>query len=89
MGYCCNHHLLYRHYPEYGLPDYGIGAQILRELGVTKIKLLSNNPRKRTGLIGYGLEIVENIPLEIKSNQHNELYLKTKRDKLGHTLKLG
>ncbi len=69
--------------------DYGIGAQILRELGVRKIKLLSNNPKKRTGLMGYGLEIVENIPLEIKSNEHNELYLKTKRDKLGHTLKLG
>lgn len=69
--------------------DYGIGAQILRELGVSKIKLLSNNPKKRTGLIGYGLEIVENIPLEIESNEHNELYLKTKRDKLGHILKLG
>ena len=69
--------------------DYGIGAQILRELGVCKIKLLSNNPKKRTGLIGYGLEIVENIPLEIKSNEHNEAYLKAKRDKLGHTLKLG
>jgi len=68
--------------------DYGIGAQILRELGVRKIRLLSNNPKKRTGLIGYGLEIVENIPLEIESNEHNELYLKTKRDKLGHTLKL-
>lgn len=69
--------------------DYGIGAQILRELGVRKIRLLSNNPKKRTGLHGYGLEIIENIPLEIKSNEHNELYLKTKRDKLGHTLKLG
>lgn len=69
--------------------DYGVGAQILRDLGVRKIKLLSNNPKKRTGLIGYGLEIVENIPLEIASNQHNELYLKTKRDKMGHSLKLG
>jgi 3,4-dihydroxy 2-butanone 4-phosphate synthase/GTP cyclohydrolase II len=69
--------------------DYGIGAQILRELGISKIRLLSNNPRKRKGLVGYGLEIVENIPLEIKSNEHNELYLKTKRDKLGHILKLG
>ena len=68
--------------------DYGIGAQILRELGVKKIKLLSNNPKKRTGLVGYGLEITQNIPLEIKSNEHNEAYLKTKRDKLGHTLKL-
>ena len=69
--------------------DYGIGAQILRELGVRKIRLLSNNPKKRTGLMGYGLEITENIALEIESNEHNELYLKTKRDKLGHTLKLG
>jgi len=69
--------------------DYGIGAQILRELGVRKIRLLSNNPKKRTGLIGYGLEIIENIPLEIKANKHNENYLKTKRDKLGHTLNLG
>ena len=68
--------------------DYGIGAQILRELGVTKIRLLSNNPKKRTGLIGYGLEIVENIPLQTGSNEHNAAYLKTKRDKLGHTLKL-
>ncbi len=68
--------------------DYGIGAQILRSLGVGKMRLMSNNPKKRTGLIGYGLEIVENIPLEIKSNQHNELYLKTKRDKMGHSLKL-
>lgn len=69
--------------------DYGIGAQIIRDLGVTKMKLMSNNPKKRTGLIGYGLEIIENISLEIESNEHNELYLKTKRDKLGHSLKLG
>lgn len=68
--------------------DYGVGAQIIRDLGISKIKLLSNNPKKRTGLIGYGLEIVENVPLEIASNQHNELYLKTKRDKLGHSLKI-
>lgn len=68
--------------------DYGIGAQILRSLDVTKMKLMSNNPTKRTGLIGYGLEIVENIALEIESNEHNELYLKTKRDKMGHSLKL-
>ncbi|MCB0402393.1 MAG: bifunctional 3,4-dihydroxy-2-butanone-4-phosphate synthase/GTP cyclohydrolase II [Flavobacteriales bacterium] len=67
--------------------DYGVGAQILRDLGVTKIKLMSNNPKKRTGLIGYGLEIVENIPLEIESNQHNKYYLQTKRDKMGHVLK--
>ncbi len=68
--------------------DYGIGAQILRSLNVKKMKLMSNNPTKRTGLIGYGLEIVENIALEIESNEHNELYLKTKRDKMGHSLKL-
>ena len=68
--------------------DYGIGAQIIRDLGISKLRLLSNNPTKRTGLIGYGLEIVENVPLEIESNQHNELYLKTKRDKMGHSLKL-
>ncbi len=69
--------------------DYGIGAQIIRDLGVTKMRLMSNNPTKRTGLLGYGLEIVENVALEIESNQHNELYLKTKRDKMGHSLKLG
>lgn len=68
--------------------DYGIGAQIIRDLGVTKLRLMSNNPTKRTGLIGYGLEIVETVPLEIESNRHNELYLKTKRDKMGHSLKL-
>ena len=68
--------------------DYGIGAQILRDLGVSKMKLMTNNPKKRTGLIGYGLEIVENVGLEIASNQHNERYLKTKKDKMGHSLKL-
>lgn len=68
--------------------DYGIGAQIIRALGVTKMRLMSNNPQKRTGLVGYGLEIIENVPLEIESNKHNELYLKTKRDKMGHSLKL-
>tara|TARA_B100000959_G_scaffold8901_1_gene8941 strand:- start:2319 stop:3557 length:1239 start_codon:yes stop_codon:yes gene_type:complete len=67
--------------------DYGIGAQILREIGVRKIKLLSNNPKKRVGLMGYGIEIIENIPLEIESNKHNKLYLKTKRDKMGHSFK--
>lgn len=66
--------------------DYGVGAQILRDLGVHKIKLLSNNPKKRVGLIGYGLEIVESVPLEVPSNPHNEIYLRTKRDKLGHTI---
>lgn len=68
--------------------DYGIGAQIIRELGITKMRLMSNNPKKRTGLVGYGIEIVENVALEIESNIHNELYLKTKRDKMGHSLKL-
>ncbi|GAA0873647.1 bifunctional 3,4-dihydroxy-2-butanone-4-phosphate synthase/GTP cyclohydrolase II [Wandonia haliotis] len=67
--------------------DYGIGAQILRALGVTKMRLMSNNPKKRTGLTAYGLEVTENVPLEIESNRHNELYLKTKRDKMGHSLK--
>lgn len=66
--------------------DYGVGAQILRSLSVKKIKLMSNNPKKRSGLIGYGLEIVKNIPIEIESNKYNEFYLKTKRDKLGHIL---
>ncbi len=69
--------------------DYGIGAQILRDLGVHKMKLMTNNPTKRTGLVGYGLEITENISIEIASNIHNELYLKTKKDKMGHTLNLG
>ncbi len=68
--------------------DYGIGAQILRDLGVRKMKLMSNNPKKRTGLIGYGLEIVDNIALEIESNEHNAHYLKTKKEKMGHSLKL-
>jgi 3,4-dihydroxy 2-butanone 4-phosphate synthase/GTP cyclohydrolase II len=66
--------------------DYGIGAQILRDLGVSKIKLITNNPKKRVGLIGYGLEIVDNIPIEISANPHNEKYLLTKRDKMGHTI---
>ncbi|HEV8084226.1 MAG TPA: bifunctional 3,4-dihydroxy-2-butanone-4-phosphate synthase/GTP cyclohydrolase II [Chitinophagaceae bacterium] len=66
--------------------DYGVGAQILRELGVSKIRLISNNPKKRAGLLGYGLEIVDTVPIEIKSNSHNEKYLKTKRDKMGHKI---
>ncbi|HYG52747.1 MAG TPA: bifunctional 3,4-dihydroxy-2-butanone-4-phosphate synthase/GTP cyclohydrolase II [Flavobacteriales bacterium] len=66
--------------------DYGIGAQILRELGVSKMKLMSNNPRKRTGLTGYGLEIVDTVPIVITPNKHNEKYLKTKKDKMGHLL---
>ena len=66
--------------------DYGVGAQILRHLGISKMKLMSNNPRKRAGVLGYGLEVVETIPIEIKPNQHNEKYLTTKRDKLGHEI---
>lgn len=66
--------------------DYGIGAQILRYLGISKLRLISNNPKKRVGLLGYGLEIVENVPLQIVSNPHNEKYLSTKRDKLGHEM---
>jgi 3,4-dihydroxy 2-butanone 4-phosphate synthase / GTP cyclohydrolase II len=66
--------------------DYGIGAQILRDLGITKIKLITNNPKKRVGLMGYGLEIVDNVSIEILPNPHNETYLRTKRDKLGHTI---
>jgi 3,4-dihydroxy 2-butanone 4-phosphate synthase/GTP cyclohydrolase II len=68
--------------------DYGIGAQIIRDLGVSKMRLISNNPKKRTGLIGYGLEIVENVPIETVPNAHNKSYLKTKKDKMGHTLNL-
>jgi len=66
--------------------DYGVGAQILRYLGVTKLRLMSNNPKKRAGLSGYGLEIVDIVPIEIKPNEHNEKYLLTKRDKLGHKI---
>lgn len=66
--------------------DYGVGAQILRKLGITKLRLITNNPKKRVGLMGYGLEIVENIGIEIAPNQHNQKYLETKRDKLGHDI---
>ena len=66
--------------------DYGVGAQILRHLGISNIRLMTNNPRKRAGLLGYGLQIVENVPIEIKPNPHNEFYLQTKRDKLGHDI---
>jgi len=68
--------------------DYGVGAQILRATGVKKMKLLSNNPKKRKGLIGYGLEITETVPIEVECNIHNKNYLKTKKDKMGHSLKL-
>ena len=66
--------------------DYGVGAQILRAMNVKKIKLLSNNPKKRVGLSGYGIEIVDTLPIEIKSNKHNKFYLETKRDKMNHNL---
>lgn len=66
--------------------DYGVGAQILRDLNISKIRLMSNNPKKRAGLIGYGLEIVECLKIEIEANPHNEKYLQTKRDKLGHSI---
>jgi len=66
--------------------DYGVGASILRDLGVTRMRLLTNNPKKRTGLVGYGLEIVDTLPIEISANPHNEAYLTTKRDKMGHDI---
>ncbi len=73
---------------ELGLPtdarDYGVGAQILRDLGISKMRLISNNPKKRVGLIGYGLEVVECVGIEVPSNPHNRRYLKTKRDRMGH-----
>lgn len=66
--------------------DYGVGAQIIRDMGISKIRLMSNNPKKRTGLIGYGLEIVENVPLLVQPNPHNAKYLDTKRAKMGHII---
>lgn len=73
-----------------GLPmdarDYGVGAQILRTLNVSKLRLISNNPKKRAGLLGYGLEIVETVPVRIAPNEYNQKYLETKRDKLGHEI---
>ena len=66
--------------------DYGVGASILRELGLGKIRLMTNNPVKRAGLEGYGLTIVENVPIEIKPNKYNKFYLETKRKKMGHFL---
>ena len=68
--------------------DYGCGAQMLRHLGVHKMRLLTNNPTKRVGLEAYGLEIVENVPIEVVPNEYNERYLRTKRDRMGHTLRL-
>jgi 3,4-dihydroxy 2-butanone 4-phosphate synthase/GTP cyclohydrolase II len=66
--------------------DYGVGAQIIRDLGIRKMKLISNNPVKRVGLIGYGLEVVENVPIIIQSNPHNEKYMQTKKNKMGHSI---
>ena len=68
--------------------DYGVGAQILRSVGIRKMNLLSNNPKKRTGLIGYGLEIIDTVPIEVECNIHNKKYLTTKKEKMGHDLKL-
>jgi 3,4-dihydroxy 2-butanone 4-phosphate synthase/GTP cyclohydrolase II len=66
--------------------DYGVGAQILRNLGVCKMKLMTNNPVKRVGIEGYGLKVTEIVPLEVPPNEFNQRYLKTKRDKMGHFL---
>lgn len=66
--------------------DYGVGAEILRSIGITKMRLLTNNPVKRVGLESYGLSVVENIPIETTPNEYNERYLKTKKDRMGHTL---
>ena len=66
--------------------DYGIGAQILRHMGVSKMKLITNNPKKRAGMNGYALEVVATVPIEITPNIHNQKYLFTKRDKLGHNI---
>ncbi|AZQ62036.1 bifunctional 3,4-dihydroxy-2-butanone-4-phosphate synthase/GTP cyclohydrolase II [Flammeovirga pectinis] len=66
--------------------DYGVGAQILRKLGISKMNLISNNPKKRAGLIGYGLEIVDSVAIEITPNKYNKKYLETKRDKMGHNI---
>jgi 3,4-dihydroxy 2-butanone 4-phosphate synthase/GTP cyclohydrolase II len=67
--------------------DYGVGASILRELGVCKMKLMTNNPVKRIGLESYGLEVVENVPLEVQPNEFNEFYMKTKKERMGHQLR--
>jgi 3,4-dihydroxy 2-butanone 4-phosphate synthase/GTP cyclohydrolase II len=66
--------------------DYGIGAHILREMGVSKMKLMTNNPVKRIGLESFGLEIVENVPIEIEPNKYNEFYMRTKKERMGHDL---
>ena len=69
--------------------DYGVGAQILRKIGVKKMRLITNNPTKRVGLMGYGLEIIDNVPIEIEPNTYNQKYLETKRDKMGHDILQG
>jgi 3,4-dihydroxy 2-butanone 4-phosphate synthase/GTP cyclohydrolase II len=66
--------------------DYGIGMQILLDLGLAKVRLLTNNPKKRAGIEGYGLEVVERVSIQATPNQHNRKYLETKRDKLGHLI---
>ena len=68
------------------LRDYGIGAQILVDLGVKQLRLLTNNPKKIVGLEGYGLSVTEQVPIESSPNEHNEAYLRAKRDKMGHSL---
>ena len=68
------------------LREYGLGAQILADLGIKQIRLLTNNPKKVVGLEGYGMEIVEQVPIKIRPNKHNAKYLKTKREKLGHLI---
>ena len=68
--------------------DYGVGASILREIGVSRMRLITNNPVKRAGLEGYGLQIVENIPIEVGINKYNERYMRTKKERMGHNLKL-
>ena len=72
--------------PYFGLRDYGTGAQILADLGLTKIRLLTNNPRKVIGLQGYGLEIVERVPIVIAPSEHNHRYLETKKHRMGHLI---
>ncbi|MGL5919561.1 MAG: bifunctional 3,4-dihydroxy-2-butanone-4-phosphate synthase/GTP cyclohydrolase II, partial [Bacteroidales bacterium] len=66
--------------------DYGVGASIMHELGINKVRLMTNNPVKRVGLEGYGIEIVDNVPIEVSVNEHNERYMKTKKDRMGHNL---
>ena len=66
--------------------DYGVGAQILQQLGIQQMRLLSNNPIKRVGLEGYGLKVIETLPLEIQPNEHNAFYMQTKKDRMGHVL---